>query len=319
MIKDGFNRVASALKRRRIAVSPPPPCGEEAGGGERGRFVAAILACLSILTSPLAQAQPARPHRIVSMNLCTDELLMRIVEPSRIAAITHLSQQPINAPLGLDAIASKLPVNHGLAEEVIALKPDLILAGSFTTTTATDLLRRLGYTVITFAPENSFEDMRANIRKLGAATGDEASAEQVIAEFDARLSKLQARIPDSSRPIFADIGVNNFITGHGTLYAHVVNAAGYQTLGQALGFSGYRNVPLEQILSVRPALMSVATPWTRPPSMSTMALSHPALRAMTARTPQVEIPERYTTCGAPSVLGAVEILVKAREKQGRAP
>lgn len=318
MIKDGFNRVASALKRRPLAVSPPPPCGEEAGGGGRGRFAAAIVACLSTLTSPLAQAQPARPQRIVSMNLCTDELLMRIVEPSRIAAITHLSQQPINAPLGLDAIASKLPVNHGLAEEVIALKPDLILAGSFTTTTATDLLRRLGYTVITFAPENSFDDMRANIRKLGAATGDEARAEQVIADFDARLAQLQARIPDDTRSIFADIGVNNFITGHGTLYAHVVNAAGYQTLGQALGFSGYRNVPLEQILTVRPALMSVATPWTSPPSMSTMALGHPALRAMTARTPQVEIPERYTTCGAPSVLGAVEILVSAREKQGRA-
>ena len=281
-------------------------------------FVATISACLSALTAPLADAQIPRPQRIVSMNLCTDELLMRIVDPSRIAAITHLSQQPINAPLGLDSIASRLPINHGLAEEVIALNPDLILAGSFTTTTATALLRRLGYTVITFEPENSFNDMRANIRKLGAATGDQARAEQLIADFDARLAKLQARIPDETRPIFADIGVNNFITGEGTLYAEVVNAAGYRTLGQALGFSGYRNVPLEQILTVRPALLATATPWTRPPSMSTMALGHSALRAMTARTPQVEIPERYTTCGAPSVLGAVEILVSAREQQARA-
>jgi iron complex transport system substrate-binding protein len=305
------------LAKSRLRSRPPHPTLSPQGG--EGRFIASIVACLTILFAPLAHAQPPRPQRIVSMNLCTDELLMRIVEPSRIAAITHLSQQPINAPLGLDAIASKLSINHGLAEEVIALKPDLILAGSFTTTTATALLRKLGYTVITFEPENSFDDMRANIRKLGAATGDEASAERVIAEFDARLATLQARIPDDTRPIFADIGVNNFITGDGTLYAHVINAAGYQTLGQALGFTGYRNVPLEQILTVRPALMSTATPWTRPPSMSTMALGHPALRAMTARTLQVEIPERYTTCGAPSVLGAVEILVNAREKQARRP
>ena len=248
------------------------------------------------------------------MNLCTDELLMRLVDPSRIAAITHLSQQPINAPLGLDAIASKLKVNHGLAEEVIALKPDLIIAGSFTTTTAVALLRRLGYSVVTFDPETSFDDLRANIRKLAALTGDTAKAEQLIADFDARLSELQAKIPPGERPVFADIGVNNFITGDGTLYAHVVNAAGYQTLGQALGFSGYRTVPLEQLLTIRPALMSVATPWTNPPSMSTMALGHPALRAMAARTPQVTIPERYTTCGAPSVLGAVEILIDARLK-----
>lgn len=291
--------------------------GEVAREARRRRPFA--VAMFAALLSGLCLAAHAQPQRIVSMNLCTDELLMRIVDPSRIAAITHLSQQPINAPLGLNAIASRLPINHGLAEEVIALKPDLILAGSFTTTTATALLRRLGYTVITFAPENSFDDMRANIRKLGAATGDQARAEQLIADFDARLGALQARIPDDTRPIFADIGVNNFITGEGTLYAEVVNAAGYRTLGQALGFSGYRNVPLEQILTIRPALMSTATPWTHPPSMSTMALGHPAVRAMAARTPQVDIPERYTTCGAPSILGAVEILVNAREKQARSP
>jgi hypothetical protein len=48
--------------------------------------------------------------------------------------------------------------------------------------------------------------------------------------------------------------------------------------------------------------------------MSTMALAHPALRTLLARTPSVSIPERYTTCGAPSLLGAVEILVKARKR-----
>lgn len=279
-----------------------------------------IAGALALALAPCAAILPAhaQPQRIVSMNLCTDELLMRIVDPARIAAITHLSQQPVNAPLGLDAIASKLAINHGLAEEVIALKPDLILAGSFTTSTATALLRRLGYTVLIFEPENSFDDMRANIRKLAAATGDTAKAEQIIADFDTRLAALQARIPDDRRPIFADIGVNNYITGDNTLYAEVVNGAGYRTLGQALGFSGYRTVALEQILTVRPALMSTATPWTSPPSLSTMALGHPALRAMTARTPHVEIPERYTTCGAPSLLGAIEILVEAREKMGRA-
>jgi hypothetical protein len=50
--------------------------------------------------------------------------------------------------------------------------------------------------------------------------------------------------------------------------------------------------------------------------MSTMALRHPALRAMVEHTPQVTIPERYTTCGAPSMLGAVEILVAARKTNG---
>lgn len=282
---------------------------------DRRLRMAALLSCLAVFFTAAADAQ-ARPQRIVSMNLCTDELLMRIVDPSRIASITYLSQQPINAPLGLAAIASKLKVNHGLAEEVLMQDPDLILAGRFTSTTAVSLLRRIGYKIIIFDPENTIDDMRANIRKLGEAVGEIDRAEKIIADFDASLTALQQQIPPGEKPVFADIGVNNYIAGKNTLYTHIVNAGGYQTLGQALGFEGFRNVPLEEILSTNPALISTATPWTSPPSVSTMALRHPALQAMVEKTPQVTIPERYTTCGTPSMIGAVEILVAARKANG---
>jgi len=275
----------------------------------------ALFAAVALL-SLTAQAQ-TKPQRIVSMNLCTDELLMRIVDPSRIAAITYLSRQPVNAPLGLDDISAKLPVNHGLAEEVIKLNPDLILAGQFAATTATNLLRHLGYRVEIFPPENTLEDMRANIRHLGELVGEPARAEAVITDFDARFAALEAQLPPGEKPVFADIGVSNYIAGSNTLYTEIVNAGGYRTLGQALGFEGFRNIPLETILTVRPALMSTATPWTSPPSLSTTSLGHPALRRLMAATPQVVIPERYTTCGAPSVLGAIEILVEARKAGAR--
>lgn len=276
-------------------------------------FSLALLAISGMALFTAAADAQTRPQRIVSMNLCTDELLMRVVDPWRIASITYLSQQPVNAPLGLHAIASRLKVNHGLAEEILMQDPDLILAGRFTSTTAVSLLRKLGYNIVVFDPENTLDDMRVNIRKLGEAVGEPARAEQVITDFDTRLAGLQAQIPTGEKPVFADIGVNNYIAGDNTLYTHIVNASGYRTLGQALGFEGYRNVPLEEVLSIKPALISTATPWTTPPSMSTMALRHPALRAMVENTPHVTIPERYSTCGAPSVLGAVEILVRARK------
>jgi iron complex transport system substrate-binding protein len=93
----------------------------------------------------------------------------------------------------------------------------------------------------------------------------------------------------------------------------VVNAGGYRTLAETLGYSGFRNVTLEEMLTVRPALVSTATPWANPPSMATQNLRHPILRRLVAKTPHIVIPERFTTCGAPSVLGAVELLVEARK------
>jgi len=287
--------------------------GQQCARRARVALAQLFTVLFSIMISHAVANAQTRPQRIVSMNLCTDELLMRLVDPSRIASVTYLSQQAVNAPLGLDSIASKLKINHGLAEEILMQKPDLVLAGRFTAATAVNLLRKLGLHIVTIDPESTLEDMRINIRAVGKAVGEPARAEQVIAEFDARLAALQAQIPPGEKPVFADIGVNNFIAGENTLYTHIVNAAGYRTLGQALGFDGFRNVPLEQVLSVRPALISTATPWTSPPSMSTMALRHPAFRAMVEATPQITIPERYTTCGAPSALGAVELLVAARK------
>ena len=114
--------------------------------------------------------------------------------------------------------------------------------------------------------------MRANVRKMGKLVGEEAKAEQIIAEFDAKLKALQAQMPPGEQPVFADIAVNNFIAGEDTFYAEVVNAGGWRTIGQALGYCGFRNVTLEELLKIHPALISTETPWTNPPSMSTLAL-----------------------------------------------
>ena len=67
-----------------------------------------------------------RPARIVSLNMCTDELVLRLADPVRIASVTWLSQDPRNANMA--EAARRVPANHGLAEEVLGFKPDLVVA-----------------------------------------------------------------------------------------------------------------------------------------------------------------------------------------------
>ena len=61
----------------------------------------------------------------------------------------------------------------------------------------------------------------------------------MIAEFDARLAALQTQLPPGEKPVFADIGVNNFMSGRDTLFAHVVNAGGWRTLGEIAAWPEY--------------------------------------------------------------------------------
>src|SRR5262245_20537950 len=91
------------------------------------------LAMLGLLAAAVLCVAPGRaadaPRRIVSLDLCTDQMLVELVPRDRIAAVTHLAADPT-----VSAIPEKargILITHGDAEDVLRLDPDLILAGPF--------------------------------------------------------------------------------------------------------------------------------------------------------------------------------------------
>ncbi|HEX7943670.1 MAG TPA: hypothetical protein VF495_03345, partial [Phenylobacterium sp.] len=107
----------------------------------RVRALSAIVAA-ALLAQPAAAATPARPppagpQRIMSMNMCTDLLLLQLVPKQRIGSVTYLAHD--GAQVLFPGADAGLAINHGTPEDIINLKPDLIVAGDFSTA----LTRRL--------------------------------------------------------------------------------------------------------------------------------------------------------------------------------
>ena len=274
-----------------------------------------LLLLLSGLAVSPAAADALRPQRIVSMNQCTDLLLLLLVDPERIASISFVSSQPQWTPPDYAGVISRLPSNRGIAEEVLALKGDLVVTESFNNRQTVQLLRRLGYSVAEFDAETGFSSIRANILRMGDLVGEAARAQAIVAAFDARLAGLRAKASaqtSAGAGIFADVGVNGWVSGEGTLMADVANAAGYRTLGQAMGVAGFRNLSLDQIVAAKPDMIALSNAWTSPPSEATNALRHPAFRDLARSATRVDIPDRLTICGSPATLDAVELIEKAR-------
>lgn len=281
------------------------------------RNMAGLLFLLLLLGgsagSPAAADVP-RPQRIVSLNQCTDQLLLLLVPPERVASVSFVSKQPQWEPPERKAVLDRIPSNRGTAEEALNLRPDLVVTTEYTGTQAVQLLRRLGYRVEEFKTEANFADIRANIRKMGALTGEQAKAEELVAAFEAHLAAIKARAKPNAG-VFADVGVNGWMSGEGTLMAEIANAAGYRTLGQALGVSGFTNLSLEQIIAAQPSVVAISNAWTRPPSEATNALKHPAFRQLARTATFIDIPDRLTVCGLPSVLDAADLLEQAKPAQ----
>ena len=151
-----------------------------------------IAAVVLILSGEGAAAPPshARPERIMSLKVCTDELLLDLVPTSRIASITFLSREP--ASLRVWPQGARIPVNHNTAEEILAVHPDLILTDTFTPPALKPLLAKTGARVVEVPPAENFAQIRANVRLVARAVGEEKKGEVLIARMDSELAELKA-------------------------------------------------------------------------------------------------------------------------------
>ena len=222
----------------------------------RPRTVRALtMAAILALVASTAAAAGARPQRVVSMNLCTDQLVLLLAARGRIASVSYLAFDPevsyfANTAQELQANHG-LYANHGLAEEILPLGPDLILAGTYTTRATVAVLRRFGHRVLRLEPADGFDAIRKNIRTVARALGETAKAERIIAAFDRRLSAV-APDRDATTPRAIVLQPRGMTTGPGSLADGILRAAGLLNLSADLGVTGMGFLPLERIIQAEP-------------------------------------------------------------------
>ena len=68
--------------------------------------------------------------------------------------------------------------NHGLAEEIIPLDPDLVIAGTFSTRTAVALLKRTSIPLVEFGIPRSFAEIRQQIATVARLVGETEEGER---------------------------------------------------------------------------------------------------------------------------------------------
>ncbi|MBT2969169.1 MAG: hypothetical protein B6D72_01965 [gamma proteobacterium symbiont of Ctena orbiculata] len=269
----------------------------------------AIGLFLLLLTS-LAAATEMPPRRVVSVNLCSDQLLLLLADPRQVASVSHLATEPASSFVAEQA--ARYPVNHARAEEIIRLEPDLILVTPHTNPRLRTTLEQLGYTLHQLFLGHRLEDIVADIRQLAARLGQVSRGESLIAGMQRRL---QSHLPDSAKPSPTAIFYQprGYTSGSGTLQDEALRLAGWNNLAAQHGVEGYAPVPLEEILLWQPETLFTSAYTKTGDSLAERQLGHPALQRLLAQRPLREIPYKYWICPGPMLAEAVELLREARE------
>lgn len=281
------------------------------------RVLRAIAMLAAALTVPVVPAAAAAPERVVSMNVCTDQLAMLISGKGQLHSVSALSTDPAVSVMVEEA--SGYAVNHGRAEEIHIMRPDLVLAGTHTTRTTVDMLKRLGIPVAEFALPTSLADIRENVLRMGEILGREERARQIVEEFDRTLAQLQTSRTHGTVAIYEP---NSYASGHGTLAHAVVEAAGLDNIADDIGLEGTAILPLEVLVLNAPDLLVSSGLGAGDKVRATQAFRHPAFRAIRGRSRMVDAATRYWACGGPSTLVALRLMREAAdalEKERQAP
>ncbi|HEX3753669.1 MAG TPA: ABC transporter substrate-binding protein [Rhizomicrobium sp.] len=275
-------------------------------------LAAAVILCVLCASVTAALAEP---QRIMSLKLCTDELLMDLAPPSRIASVTFLSRE--KSALRLWPQAAKLRVNHNTAEEVLAQKPDLILTDTFTSPSMLALIAHSGARVVEVPPAEDFAGIRRATRQVAAAVGEEARGEALIARMDAQLGALATGRPKRVIRV-AGWGGGGYVPGRGSLFDAILRAAGGRNIVAAA--DGYYDV--ESLLAARPDILAFGDDYNDTPSLRADQNDHPVLMKFFAHR-RIIYPSALYGCGAPeSAAAAIRLrasLVVAMRRPGGVP
>ena len=273
-----------------------------------------VLNFKSIVIAGLVATGPAMglaeaPKRVVSVNLCTDQLAMLVAGPAQLYSVSELAFDPRGSAMAEQA-KTYVP-NGGFAEEIYLMQPDLVIAGSFSTPATTAMLRRLGVPVVVFDYASSLSDIRDRLVQMGDVLGQTERAQMIVADFDVQLAAFQAEA--TTNPRAALYQANGYTSGDSTLAGQILIAAGFENIATEAGFPYGGFLPLEVLAMSQPDAIITSNP-DAARSRAEEILSHPVVEALRETTGTGWFSDRDWVCGTPFVLNAIAETAKLRRE-----
>jgi iron complex transport system substrate-binding protein len=266
-------------------------------------------ACLALAFALAASAAAAKPVRIVSTNVCTDQLLLLLADRDHIAALSNLSADPSLS--NMPDQARGIPQNGARAEEIVPLKPDLVLANAWTGAKANRFLAGLGIDIVVVPEPKTFQEIENVVAMLGDKLDQRDRAAQIVHAMRDRLAALRRSEHGGTALIYEP---NGYSPSTGTLSDEILSAAGWMNLAPKLGVAHYGVVPLERVVMTRPDLLIFDDHAPSSASRAQALLHHPALKAASKGAKTEWLPSRLWICAGPWTVDAVERLAKIEQR-----
>lgn len=260
----------------------------------------AAVCGVSASSPPVSGRAVAAPKRIVSLNLCADQLVLALADRDQIAGLTRYAADP--AMSAEAARAKGLPILRGAAEEIMATNPDLVVGMPARRNPAIKALKTR-YPAVDLKSADGYDAILTSIRKVALAVGHPERGEALIVGMERDL----AHIPRARKGVVAAYWQRRgYLTGTGTLIDDLMTRVGVTNLAGKLGKPALSQMGIEELAAARPDVIVVDAGTDKVVDQGTAMMHHPVLDGI----PRVAIPQAWTVCGGPAYVKAARALAK---------
>jgi iron complex transport system substrate-binding protein len=272
--------------------------------------LAALLAAGCGAPTPGPAPAPSfstRPVRIASLDYCADQFVLKLADAQQIAAVSPDAERDFSFMRTAAAGVRKV---RPTAEDVLALRPDLVVRSYGGGPNAAALLARAGVPMAQLEFAGDFEGVRANIRAMAQAFGHPERGEALVAEMNARLEAAQGPPSGREEPTALYMTPAGVTTGEGSLVHVLLRAANLANFQDQPGWSP---IPLERLARTQPDLIAASFFGSQAaPPQAWSAARHPVAQRQLAQRPSVALEGAWTACGGWFLVEAVEALARGR-------
>ena len=199
----------------------------------------------------------SEPQRIVSLTLGSDEILMGMVDKSRIASLTVYADDEGISNIAVEASGVGKRITMDQVENLIALNPDLVILDTWADAKYVKQMRDAGIKVYAFKTPCNIDEQKAVILELAHVVGADEEGSKIVGWMDQKLKAVEEKLsslkPEQKLTVmdYGEMGSS----GLGTNFDDIVTRAGLINVVSRAGIEGWPVISKEKIIEFDPDII----------------------------------------------------------------
>jgi iron complex transport system substrate-binding protein len=270
-----------------------------------------LAASIALAACAVSSTSAAPLPRIVSMNVCTDQVLLTLADPEQLLGLSRYVRDA-----WVTGDVSRFRRLSGGAEDVLVLKPDVVVTSAFDKRATRELLKAHGLRLAELAVPRNLIEVKDQLRELGDIAGHPDRAAREIEKLDAALARARQAVAAKHYRVLP-LSRRGWVAGSDSFVGSLLAETGLFSIAGDLGFAFGGFASLEAIVSARPDLLLVSQAGDFARDDGQAFLLHPALERFYPAEKRIVIPERLTECGGVMLAEALDVLVAELQRVGK--